>query len=146
MNAGATACSEDSSESEDSEEEAEVLKKTLSFYGSDLKDSNSSFEGFLKGKDSSCLICLSGVRRTQAVWSCKLCYRIFHLVCIQQWAKDSILLRTTNSILSEDLFPNVVSNWSCPACRGEYTKADTPQKYKCFCSKKVGENQIVISV
>ena len=130
--------SDESSDSDDSEEEKEVLIKTLSLYNKEYGKarSGSCDDSFLKGKDSSCLICLSGIRRVQAVWSCKLCYKVFHLVCIQQWAKDGVLLRTSASVLSEELFPGA-SIWSCPACRGDYSKSDTPKEYRCFCGRKV---------
>jgi len=130
---------DESSGSEDSEEEAEVLKKTLNQYNNEYEKTRSGRydEKFLKGKDSSCLICLSSIRRVQAVWSCTMCYKVFHLVCIQQWAKDGVVLRTTASVLSEELFPSA-STWSCPACRGDYSKSDTPRQYRCFCGRKVG--------
>lgn len=130
---------EESSDSSDSEEETEVLKKVLTRYKAELgkNDSYTSLENFLKGKDNGCLICLSAIRRVQAIWTCKLCHRMFHLVCIQQWAKDGVLLRTRDLVLSEDLFPSIAAKWSCPACRGDYSKLDTPKEYKCFCGKKV---------
>lgn len=75
----------------------------------------------------TCLICIASVKRTQAVrhahaentfghrqklihfhfcplssqvWSCVGCYCIFHIPCIQKWAKDSIFL--VSSITDED--------------------------------------------
>lgn len=125
-----------SSDSSDSEEQNEVvMKKTLGHYSSELGLNDSI--GNLKVNDNCCLICLSGIKRVQATWSCKLCHCMFHLVCIQQWAKDGVLLLRTSSVLSEDLFPSLAANWSCPACRGDYGKSDTPKLYKCFCGKQV---------
>ena len=126
-----------SSDSSNSEEENQVLiTNALSRYSSELGQTVSQTCIKLKVNDNCCLICLSGIRRVQAIWSCKLCYCIFHLVCIQQWAKDGMLLRRS-SVLSEQLFPSVAVNWSCPACRGEYSKSEIPNLYRCFCGKQV---------
>uniref|UniRef100_A0A3Q2EBW0 Nuclear transcription factor, X-box binding-like 1 n=1 Tax=Cyprinodon variegatus TaxID=28743 RepID=A0A3Q2EBW0_CYPVA len=40
----------------------------------------------------TCLICIASVRRTQQVWSCSGCFTLFHLPCIQKWARDSVFL------------------------------------------------------
>ena len=127
---------DDSSSSQSDDDSQEVVVKALQSYCSEL-DGSTMPSNLLQMAlyDHSCLICLSGIKRIQAVWSCKLCYCLFHLVCIQQWAKDSISL--PNMVLSEDLFPSVLVKWSCPKCRGEYNKVDVPSMYLCFCGKKV---------
>lgn len=123
-------------ESSDSEEESqELVVKALSGYCSELGGSGAAFTSVLPLCNNSCLICLSGIKRIQAVWNCRLCYTSFHLVCIQHWAKDGIESR--NSILSEVLFPGLQSKWTCPKCRLGYDKIDTPSVYRCFCEKKV---------
>lgn len=71
----------------------------------------------------TCLICIASVRRTQAVrhthththtpsythahspfflqvWSCSSCFSLFHLPCIQKWARDSVFL--VSSVTDED--------------------------------------------
>ena len=85
----------------------------------------------------SCLICLSTVRRVDAVWNCDQCGCMFHLVCVQQWAKDS--LTHTPSPLSPHLFPELAAmkTWSCPKCRQDYSRSHVPTLYYCFCKKKV---------
>lgn len=127
---------EDTFGSSDSEEESqELVVKALSGYYSELGVSGETFTSVLPLCNNSCLICLSGIKRIQAVWNCSLCYTSFHLVCIQHWAKDGIESR--NSILSEVLFPGIQSKWTCPKCRVEYDRMDTPSVYQCFCKKKV---------
>eukprot|EP00899_Mesostigma_viride_P026266 jgi/Mesvir1/6824/Mv09009-RA.1 len=37
-----------------------------------------------------CMICVDGVRRQAAIWSCTSCYNIFHLSCIVKWAKSVV--------------------------------------------------------
>ena len=123
--------------SSDSEEDGQdLMNKTLSGYNSELGLGGSQTCTQLKVKANCCLICLDSIRRVQATWNCRFCFCMFHLVCIQQWAKDGVQLRNT-SVLSEHLFPSMAANWSCPACRGDYSKLDTPRLYKCFCGKQV---------
>lgn len=122
--------------SDESEEESqELVANALSGYCSELGGNEIPSTNILQVTLNTCLICLSGVKRSQAVWNCRVCYTCFHLVCIQQWAKDGIQSR--NSVLSEALFPGVVSKWTCPKCRFEYERADIPSRYQCFCRKKV---------
>ncbi|GAA6081053.1 NF-X1-type zinc finger protein NFXL1 isoform X2 [Tachysurus ichikawai] len=95
-----------SSDDDDDDDEDEVLGKrgrilesTLTTYtsqtGGDVSDLERTRqylnEAFQSGA-ITCLICIGSVKRTQAVWSCVGCYCIFHILCIQKWAKDSIFL------------------------------------------------------
>ncbi|CAN9509419.1 unnamed protein product [Ophioblennius macclurei] len=77
----------------------------------------------------TCLICISSVKRTQAVWSCSSCFCIFHLPCIQQWATDSLFL------LPEDHRGEKQAPWPCPKCRAEYPPSSKPSRYMCYCGK-----------
>ncbi|MES1919866.1 FKBP12-associated protein, partial [Bonamia ostreae] len=71
----------------------------------------------LEDDDYDCSICLSKIGKRAKVWSCKKCWSILHLSCIQKWAKNS----------SKDAF------WRCPSCNSNYpAKVDV---YKCFCGK-----------
>ncbi|CAI8057869.1 NF-X1-type zinc finger protein NFXL1 [Geodia barretti] len=80
----------------------------------------------------SCLVCLSSIKRTDAVWSCSQCYCLFHLQCIQQWARDG---ERQLSLLSPELFPGQEVLWSCPKCRLEHPMNLFPKTYFCFCGK-----------
>ena len=97
---------------------------------------------------SSCLICISGIKRNDAIWNCLSCYDTFHLPCIQRWAKDSIF-QQKNQMEEEsghvDLSrgrPNqqqtpIKLNWSCPKCRTSYEEKSVPTRYTCYCGKVV---------
>ncbi|CAJ0958465.1 unnamed protein product [Ranitomeya imitator] len=80
----------------------------------------------------TCLICIASVKRNQAVWSCFGCYCIFHMPCIQKWAKDSIFLVSS---LTDDDFEKKDYPWPCPKCRYEYKRSQTPARYYCYCGK-----------
>ncbi|KAB1282212.1 NF-X1-type zinc finger protein NFXL1 [Camelus dromedarius] len=80
----------------------------------------------------TCLICIASVKRNQAVWSCSGCFCIFHMPCIQKWAKDSQFLVSS---LTDDDFGKRDYPWPCPKCRFEYKRSDTPSRYYCYCGK-----------
>ncbi|GLD74190.1 NF-X1-type zinc finger protein NFXL1 [Lates japonicus] len=80
----------------------------------------------------TCLICIASVKRTQAVWSCSSCFSLFHLPCIQKWARDSVFL--VSSVTDED-FGQKQHPWPCPKCRAEYPPSATPNRYMCYCGK-----------
>ncbi|KAF3825226.1 hypothetical protein GH733_005860, partial [Mirounga leonina] len=90
----------------------------------------------------TCLICIASVKRNQAVWSCSGCFCIFHMPCIQKWAKDSQFL--VSSPLTDDDFGKRDYPWPCPKCRFEYKRSDTPSPCPpcpkmvtttCYCKK-----------
>jgi hypothetical protein len=61
---------------------------------------------------SDCLICLTPVLKNNNVWMCKVCKKIFHKRCINQWIDNK----------------KIYENWyqyyeyvSCPHCRSENT-------------------------
>uniref|UniRef100_A0A6Q2Y0G7 NF-X1-type domain-containing protein n=1 Tax=Esox lucius TaxID=8010 RepID=A0A6Q2Y0G7_ESOLU len=80
----------------------------------------------------TCLICIASVKRNQAVWSCSGCFSLFHIPCIQKWAKDSVFL--ISSVTDED-FGKKDHPWPCPKCRYEYSPTQTPSRYLCYCGK-----------
>uniref|UniRef100_A0A4X2KU80 Nuclear transcription factor, X-box binding like 1 n=1 Tax=Vombatus ursinus TaxID=29139 RepID=A0A4X2KU80_VOMUR len=67
------------------------------------------------------------------VWSCSGCFCIFHMPCIQKWAKDSLFL--VSSPLTDDDFGKRDYPWPCPKCRFEYKRSETPTRYYCYCGK-----------
>lgn len=75
---------------------------------------------------TSCLICLERVRATDPVWDCKAgCHVIFHLICIQSWARQALGAAAIRSLgqLSGQHFPAAQAEaedkacWHCPKCR-----------------------------
>ncbi|CAG9859977.1 unnamed protein product [Phyllotreta striolata] len=66
-----------------------------------------------------CLVCCDKIKNTDKVWSCLLCYHIFHLKCVVEWAKSS----------------KIENGWRCPACQN--VCSEVPTKYKCYCGKIV---------
>lgn len=115
----------------------DIVSRTLERYREVLVDSNEGYSDSCLANlgASTCLICLYGIGRTDATWPCIQCYCVFHLPCIQAWARDALTAYRTP--LSLQLFPNQDRFWTCPKCRHDYCKQDTPTQYLCYCGKKV---------
>lgn len=102
----------------------------------------SKIQSFLTSSASgalSCLICLERIRISDPTWSCSaVCFSVFHLVCIQSWARQASDLAATRATTRLSLSPAAASEsatWHCPKCRSEYTKSEIPKSYLCFCGK-----------
>uniref|UniRef100_A0A8K9URZ4 Nuclear transcription factor, X-box binding-like 1 n=1 Tax=Oncorhynchus mykiss TaxID=8022 RepID=A0A8K9URZ4_ONCMY len=116
-----------------------ILASTLTTYtdqtGGDVTDLERTRQYLSDAFQSgaiTCLICIASVKRTQAVWSCAGCFCLFHIPCIQKWAKDSVFL--LSSVTDED-FGKKDHPWPCPKCRYEYSPSQTPSRYVCYCGK-----------
>jgi len=129
---------DDSSEEELNDEE--ILNKTIQQYQDVIKgdsDFGSSADHpflleVLQSGALTCLVCIDNVKRLDATWSCISCRCIFHLQCIQKWAREGIgrlALQIDEEIEQENLV------WNCPKCRHEYSPSECPTKYFCFCGK-----------
>ncbi|KAI8912958.1 hypothetical protein DFJ77DRAFT_62848 [Powellomyces hirtus] len=73
----------------------------------------------LETGDLECLVCLCGVKPDEKIWSCDTCFKVFHLSCMQQWARGN----TTEG------------TFRCPGCQCPTRKS--VQEYRCFCGKQV---------
>ena len=66
---------------------------------------------------AECMVCLDKVRQQHSTWDCHNCFQIFHINCIQRWARS-----TTQE-----------SGWRCPGC--QVVTHAVPREYRCFCRK-----------
>eukprot|EP01064_Diplonema_japonicum_P037926 TRINITY_DN9035_c0_g1_i1.p1 TRINITY_DN9035_c0_g1~~TRINITY_DN9035_c0_g1_i1.p1 ORF type:complete len:1055 (+),score=231.61 TRINITY_DN9035_c0_g1_i1:86-3166(+) len=73
-----------------------------------------SINGLVSG-NYECLICFSGIRSREPTWSCKKCFKIFHLTCTKKWGRSG------------------AGGFRCPQCSEVYPSV--PNKYLCFCGK-----------
>ncbi|XP_071847469.1 NF-X1-type zinc finger protein NFXL1-like [Apostichopus japonicus] len=99
----------------------------------DVSQTQQNIQEALSG-GNSCAICIEKIRHTDSVWSCRECSTILHLHCIQNWAKQAIMLKDYKS---EEAISQDDATWPCPNCRFEYKGYETPSRYTCFCSKKI---------
>jgi len=77
-----------------------------------------------------CLVCFSNLTRKAKVWNCKCCWAVFHLDCVQKWAKQG-LEQTPAGPIGADFSPT----WRCPACNNH--EKIVPTAYSCWCEKEV---------
>ncbi|XP_077984309.1 NF-X1-type zinc finger protein NFXL1-like [Glandiceps talaboti] len=133
---------EDESDDEEDEINEEVLEKTLKSYaqqiGTDDVSSVDKTRQYLSDcyntSTTVCLICIAVIKHDNAVWSCRGCFCMFHMNCIQNWGRHGAI---RPFLLSEESFPNVEATWHCPKCRYDYKLSDCPTQYYCFCGKEV---------
>ena len=127
---------------EESEDNTEQIQRLIDGYT--RSNSSALDKDFLKNVvdglknvlNTSCLICISSVKKNDAIWSCSNCFNSFHINCIQKWAKDSIYQQKVQ--LEDD--PDRVAKekqilWTCPKCRHGYSPTRIPRDYVCFCGK-----------
>ncbi|XP_022742209.1 NF-X1-type zinc finger protein NFXL2 isoform X2 [Durio zibethinus] len=102
----------------------------------------SKIQSFLTSSSSgalSCLICLERIRPSDPTWSCSsLCFALFHLLCIQSWARQSSDLSAARAAARLPITAETAAKqatWNCPKCRSSYSKSQIPRSYLCFCGK-----------
>ena len=79
-----------------------------------------------------CPICTNEVQRNSKVWSCKTCWTVFHLKCVEKWSKNEGSA-TVNRQLENGEDPPA-KQWRCPGCN--LPKEDFPSSYFCWCGKE----------
>ncbi|KAI8967924.1 hypothetical protein BDF20DRAFT_917174 [Mycotypha africana] len=79
----------------------------------------------LKTSTYECMICMDVVRPAHHIWSCDCCWAIFHLDCVQNWAKKSLNDTSSNKM---------ITGWRCPGC--QTTRTVIAKDYMCFCGKQ----------
>jgi len=130
---------ESSSEEDDLNDEGIMSKMVKTFQntndgGDDILGRTQEYLlNSVKSKASVCLVCIETIRRTEAIWSCTGCHTSFHLTCLQKWVKDGVYQQTRD--IDEEIDTRTIP-WHCPKCRHEYSQADCPTRYFCFCLKE----------
>lgn len=82
-----------------------------------------------------CPICTSELGRRSKVWSCELCWTVFHLSCIKKWSTNegaAAQNRARQQEGEESLAPRA---WRCPGCN--LSHESFPSTYTCWCEKEV---------
>ncbi|KAL6748565.1 hypothetical protein V8C86DRAFT_3020593 [Haematococcus lacustris] len=94
------------------------------------------------GDASACLICLSAIKPREAVWACAAgCCALYHLPCIQEWARNQVDQAVLKALSKLTQFPGAAAQaraaaeWGCPKCRQMYSSSAIPSVYTCFCGK-----------
>lgn len=80
-----------------------------------------------------CPICTNEIQRNSKVWSCKTCWTVFHLKCVERWSRNEVSALTSQNM--EDSQEAPVKQWRCPGCN--LPKQEFPSSYYCWCGKEV---------
>ena len=86
------------SEGEGTANDSEIISSIFVGYrkaGAEATKTEQVLKDSMKTGAMVCLICISSIKKNEAIWSCsEKCYCSFHLNCIQRWAKDSIYFQS----------------------------------------------------
>ncbi|PGH29018.1 transcriptional repressor NF-X1 [[Emmonsia] crescens] len=82
-----------------------------------------------------CPICTIELGRKTKVWSCSLCWTVFHLSCIKKWTNNegSVMARPRQQQGHED-GQDHPRQWRCPGCNLPHDIL--PSTYTCWCEKE----------
>ena len=85
-----------------------------------------------------CPICTGELGRKSRVWSCGLCWTVFHLSCVKKWSKNEGSA-AQDAARREQQDGNSGTNtpraWRCPGCN--LAQEVFPSTYTCWCEKEV---------
>ncbi|OJJ42906.1 hypothetical protein ASPZODRAFT_1236892 [Penicilliopsis zonata CBS 506.65] len=86
-----------------------------------------------------CPICTSELGRRSRVWSCQLCWTVFHLSCIKKWSQNegSAAAQDAARRLEDGNEEATAASraWRCPGCN--LAQEVRPTTYSCWCEKEV---------
>lgn len=80
-----------------------------------------------------CPVCTSELGRRSRIWSCKLCWTVFHLACVRKWSRNegSAVQGFRREGEAESSSPRA---WRCPGCN--LGQDIFPSTYSCWCEKE----------
>ncbi|KAE8146222.1 hypothetical protein BDV25DRAFT_162931 [Aspergillus avenaceus] len=81
-----------------------------------------------------CPICTGELGRRSRVWSCELCWTVFHLSCVKKWSKNEGAAAQDAS-RRQDGEASAPRAWRCPGCNLPHEIF--PTGYHCWCEKEV---------
>ncbi|KAJ6013388.1 Zinc finger NF-X1-type [Penicillium herquei] len=83
-----------------------------------------------------CPICTSELGRRSKVWSCELCWTVFHMSCIKKWStNEGAAAQNNNREPDSGEGPAPTRAWRCPGCN--LSHENFPTTYTCWCEKEV---------
>ncbi|KAL4893289.1 hypothetical protein BDV59DRAFT_193150 [Aspergillus ambiguus] len=82
-----------------------------------------------------CPICTGELGRRSRVWSCGLCWTVFHLSCVKKWSKNEGSAAQDAARRQADGDSNAPRAWRCPGCNLPHEIF--PSSYTCWCEKEV---------
>ncbi|KAH8703300.1 hypothetical protein BGW36DRAFT_369115 [Talaromyces proteolyticus] len=82
-----------------------------------------------------CPICTNELSRKSRVWSCGLCWTVFHLGCIKKWSgNEGSIFQNQQQPQGENEIDKA-RQWRCPGCN--LPQDVFPTTYSCWCEKEI---------
>ncbi|KAE8389764.1 hypothetical protein BDV23DRAFT_156856 [Aspergillus alliaceus] len=82
-----------------------------------------------------CPICTAELGKRSRVWSCGLCWTVFHLSCVKKWSKNEGAAAQDPTRRQGEGDTNTPRAWRCPGCNLAHEVF--PSSYTCWCQKEV---------
>ncbi|PYH96889.1 hypothetical protein BO71DRAFT_396676 [Aspergillus ellipticus CBS 707.79] len=82
-----------------------------------------------------CPICTAELGKRSRVWSCGLCWTVFHLSCVKKWSRNEGAAAQDASRRQGDGESSLPRAWRCPGCN--LPQEVFPSSYTCWCEKEV---------
>ncbi|RAK99654.1 putative NF-X1 finger transcription factor [Aspergillus ibericus CBS 121593] len=82
-----------------------------------------------------CPICTSELGKRSRVWSCGLCWTVFHLSCVKKWSRNEGAAAQDAARRQEEGENSAPRAWRCPGCN--LPQEVFPSSYTCWCEKEV---------
>ncbi|PLB36609.1 putative NF-X1 finger transcription factor [Aspergillus candidus] len=83
-----------------------------------------------------CPICTGELGRRSRVWSCGLCWTVFHLSCVKKWSQnEGAAAQDAARRRGEEGDSQQPRAWRCPGCN--LAQEVFPSSYTCWCEKEV---------
>jgi transcriptional repressor NF-X1 len=80
-----------------------------------------------------CPICTNELSPKSRVWSCHLCWTVFHIGCVKKWSKnEGSAFRNQEQPEGEN---DIHRQWRCPGCN--LPQDILPTSYSCWCEKEI---------
>ncbi|KAF3027890.1 FKBP12-associated protein [Penicillium rubens] len=77
-----------------------------------------------------CPICCSELGRRSRVWSCELCWTVFHLSCVKKWSTNEGAAAQRASAQENGQEDPTPRAWRCPGCN--LSQQNFPTSYSCW--------------
>ncbi|PWY69507.1 hypothetical protein BO70DRAFT_266077, partial [Aspergillus heteromorphus CBS 117.55] len=82
-----------------------------------------------------CPICTAELGKMSRVWSCGLCWTVFHLSCVKKWSRNEGAAAQDAARRQGDGESSAPRAWRCPGCN--LPQEVFPSSYSCWCEKEV---------
>ncbi|PYI27553.1 hypothetical protein BP00DRAFT_353191 [Aspergillus indologenus CBS 114.80] len=83
-----------------------------------------------------CPICTAELGKRSRIWSCGLCWTVFHLSCVKKWSRnEGAAAQDAARRRGEEGESSAPRAWRCPGCNLPHEVF--PSSYTCWCQKEV---------